>query len=342
LVDPLTLGVLVTIVIGVVAVLLVAGRRRTGRRSPEGDVLEGNALGGSKRSSLGSRLEKTRRGVAGRWAALSTKRRIDERFWVETEDLLLAADVGVAASAELVARVRERDPADCSGARSMLRSELIGFFGARPRGLDLVGHPAVILVVGVNGAGKTTTIAKLAFSLRAGGRTVLLGAADTFRAAADEQLRVWSDRLGVDVVSGQPGADAAAVAFDAYQAGRARGADTVIVDTAGRLQNKANLMAELAKVAKVLERAAGHIDEILLVIDGSSGQNAIAQARSFADAVGVTGIVITKLDGTARGGVAVAIERELQIPLKFVGLGEDMEDLAPFDVVAFVDVLVGL
>ena len=198
-----------------------------------------------------------------------------------------------------------------------------------------------MLVVGVNGTGKTTSIAKLASQLRSDGSSVMLGAADTFRAAADEQLRTWADRVGVDIVSGQSGADPASVAFDAYQSASSRGIDVLIVDTAGRLQNKANLMDELSKVARILKREAGELNEVLLVIDGTTGQNAIAQARSFADAVGVTGIVLTKLDGTARGGVAIAMEEELDIPVKYIGVGEGVDDLMPFDPDQFVDALLG-
>ncbi len=197
----------------------------------------------------------------------------------------------------------------------------------------------MIVVVGVNGTGKTTSIAKLANRLKTAGREPLLGAADTFRAAADAQLRTWADRVGVQVVGGQPGADPAAVAFDALQAARARGREAVIVDTAGRLHSKHNLMEELGKVVRVLRREAGEVDEVLLVLDATTGQNGIAQVRQFTEAVGVTGIILTKLDGTARGGVAVAVERELGVPVKFIGVGEGMDDLLPFEPAEFVDAL---
>jgi fused signal recognition particle receptor len=193
----------------------------------------------------------------------------------------------------------------------------------------------------VNGSGKTTTIAKLGARLQADGVSVLLGAADTFRAAAAEQLSIWGERLGLDVVSGSPGADPAAVAFDALSAARARHKGVVIVDTAGRLQTKHNLMEELGKVVRVLAREAGAVDEVLLVLDGTTGQNGISQARRFTEVVGVTGLVITKLDGTARGGIAVAVEHELGVPVKFIGVGERVEDLVPFDPDAFVDALLG-
>ncbi len=199
----------------------------------------------------------------------------------------------------------------------------------------------MIVVVGVNGSGKTTTIAKLAAQLQEQGRPTLLAAADTFRAAATEQLSVWADRLGVEVVSGQAGGDPAAVAFDALQRARARGKEVVVVDTAGRLHSKHNLMEELGKVVRVLGRDGGRVGEVLLVLDGTTGQNGIAQARAFTAVVGVTGIVLTKLDGTARGGLAVAVERELGIPVKLIGVGERVEDLLPFDPEAFVDALLG-
>ncbi len=209
----------------------------------------------------------------------------------------------------------------------------------RDRHLDLSGHPAVVMVVGVNGTGKTTSIAKIAARLDRQGVAPLLGAADTFRAAADTQLRTWADRVGVDIVAGQEGSDPAAVAFDAFQAARARGKDVVIIDTAGRLQSKKNLMGELSKIRRVVEREAGSIDETLLVLDATSGQNGMVQAESFLEAVGVTGIVLTKLDGTARGGIVIAIESQLQLPVKFIGVGEGVDDLIPFDPETFVAAL---
>lgn len=255
------------------------------------------------------------------------------------EEALIGADVGVAAATEIVARVRDRRPNDGEAARHALEEELEAEFAGRRRELQLGdSKPAVILVVGVNGSGKTTTIAKLAGHLQTQGRDPLLGAADTFRAAADAQLRIWGERIKVDVVGGQKGADPAAVAFDAFQAARSRGKDVVIIDTAGRLQSKHNLMAELTKIKRVVEREAT-IDEVLLVLDATSGQNGISQAEVFMDAVGVTGIVLTKLDGTARGGVVVAVERLLDLPVKYVGVGEDLEDLLPFDPADFVEAL---
>ena len=206
--------------------------------------------------------------------------------------------------------------------------------------LALGGRPAVIVVVGVNGTGKTTSIAKLAHSLSEEGRSVVLGAADTFRAAADTQLRTWGERIGVPVITGDSGSDPASVAFDAYRTAVDRGADVVIIDTAGRLHSRSNLMDELGKIVRVLAREAGEIDETLLVLDGTVGQNGIAQADAFTRAAGVSGVILTKLDGTARGGVAVAIERTLDVPVKYIGVGEQMDDLVPFDPAEFVDALV--
>lgn len=290
---------------------------------------------------LRRRLGKTRQALADRLGGLFRASQLDVDFWADLEDSLVAADAGVSAATEIVEAVRGRGPADGQEARAMLAEELVKLFSGRDRSLQRAGAPSVVLVVGVNGGGKTTSIAKIAAQLQRDGDAVVLGAADTFRAAADAQLRTWADRVGVDVITGQSGADPASVAFDAYASAKAKGAGFVIVDTAGRLQNKANLMDELSKVARVLRREAGGIGEVLLVIDGTTGQNAIAQAKSFTDAVGVTGIVITKLDGTAKGGVAVAVERELGIPVKYIGVGEGVDDLVPFDPVAFVDALVG-
>lgn len=264
---------------------------------------------------------------------------LDQDFWDGMEEALIGADVGVTASTEIVGRVRDRRPEDIEEARRYLEEELKGELAGRQRTLSLdSSKPAVLMVVGVNGSGKTTTIAKLANRLQADGITPLLGAADTFRAAADAQLRTWGERLGLDVVGGQEGADPAAVAFDAYQAARSRGRDVAIIDTAGRLQSKHNLMAELTKIRRVVEREA-QVDEVLLVLDASGGQNGISQAEIFTEAVGVTGIVLTKLDGTARGGVIIAVERNLDLPVKYVGVGEGVDDLLPFDPDDFVEAL---
>ncbi len=290
---------------------------------------------------LGVRLGKTRRALGDRLGSLFGRGAMDATFWEGLEETLIAADVGVAAATGVVERVREAKPEDPRQARELLQRELVALFGDKDRSLGRGRKPAVLVVVGVNGSGKTTSIAKLAALLRREGDEALLGAADTFRAAADEQLRTWAGRVGVDVVGGQPGSDPAAVAFDAYQAAKARGRDAVIVDTAGRLQTKHNLMQELGKVVRVLRKEAGDLDEVLLVIDGTTGQNALSQAKIFTEAVGVTGIMITKLDGTARGGVAVAVEQELGIPVKLIGVGEGVDDLVHFDPAEFVDALVG-
>lgn len=268
------------------------------------------------------------------------KRTVDTAFWDELEDALLAADVGVAATTGIVEAVRAAAPATASEARDAVRAELLACFGEVDRRLRVDGAPAVVVVVGVNGSGKTTTIAKIAAELVAAGSSVLVGAADTFRAAAAEQMVAWGERIGFDVVRGGDQADPASVAFDARSAAAARGRDVVIVDTAGRLHSKQNLMDELRKIVRVLSRDVA-VDEVLLVLDGSIGQNGIAQARAFTEAVGVTGAVITKLDGSGKGGVAVAVERDLGIPVKMIGVGEGSGDLLHFAPEAFVDALLG-
>jgi fused signal recognition particle receptor len=337
----------ILIVVIVLAVLVVGGFIVARARSSSTMLERPDAPSPPRRveepipPGLRSRLGKTRRAISDRLGAVLGADHLDADFWADVEDTLVAADVGVAAATDVVAAVRSRNPSDGPAARAALTDELIDQLDGRDRSLHLAGEPAVVLVVGVNGGGKTTSIAKLAAQLEREGGAVVLGAADTFRAAADTQLRTWADRVGVDVVTGQQGADPASVAFDAYAAAKAKGAGTVIVDTAGRLQNKANLMDELSKVARVLRREAGAIDEVLLVIDGTTGQNAISQAKSFTEAVGVTGIIITKLDGTARGGVAVAVERELDVPVKFIGVGEGVDDLMAFEPASFVDALLG-
>ncbi len=334
--------VVLIVLVAIVAAGLVAWRLR--RR--DGAPLEPGTVGrdpGTDTSppSLRLRLEKTRTAITDRLDALASGRSLGDEDWDDVEALLISADVGVATTEEVVASVRQARPDGVPELRDALKREMVAMLEREARDLVLEGSPAVILVVGVNGSGKTTSVAKMAMSLKAEGRSVLLGAADTFRAAAAEQLTSWAERIGADIVVGQPGADPASVAFDAYQAARARGADVVIIDTAGRLHSKSNLMAELGKVARVLERETERIGEILLVLDGTTGQNALSQARSFTEAVAVTGIVITKLDGTARGGVAVAIERELDLPVKLIGVGEGAADLVPFQPEDFVDALLG-
>jgi fused signal recognition particle receptor len=261
---------------------------------------------------------------------------LDEDTWKGLEEALLAADVGVEATTAVVAGVRASHPETASEARQALARLLRAEFGEKDRTLHLVGSPAVILVVGVNGTGKTTSIAKLAAMLGRDHKSVLLAAGDTFRAGATAQLETWGDRLGVHVVSGQEGGDPASVVFDALESGRARGADVVIVDTAGRLHGKKNLMAELGKIHRVASDGRGVVDEVLLVLDATAGQNGVVQVREFTAAVPVSGIVLTKLDGTAKGGIVIAVERQLGVPIKFVGLGEGIDDLVPFDPDGFV------
>jgi fused signal recognition particle receptor len=253
----------------------------------------------------------------------------DADAWERLEEALIRSDVGVPATAELVRRLELHGVS--GGLEEALVEEVEAVFGGPPT-LALAGEPAVVLVVGVNGTGKTTTIGKLAMKLSEHGRSVLVGAADTFRAAAEEQLEIWAERAGADFVGAPRGGDPAAVAFDALEAARARGRDVVIVDTAGRLHTQANLMAELEKVRRVISsRSEGAPHETLLVVDATTGQNGLQQARLFGDAVGVTGVALTKLDGSAKGGVALAIAHELGLPVKLIGVGEGIEDLRPFD-----------
>src|SRR5215218_1510606 len=261
----------------------------------------------------------------------------DDAAWERLEEALIAADVGVPATAEVVRRLEQRDELpDLQGA---LVDELTTILG-EPATLHVQERPSV-LVVGVNGTGKTTTIGKLAMRLREHGRSVVVGAADTFRAAAEEQLEIWADRAGAAFVGGERGGDPAAVAYDAIEHAERDGADVVIVDTAGRLHTQQNLMEELAKVRRVIERKrAGAPHEVLLVVDSTTGQNGLQQARLFGDAVGVTGVALTKLDGSAKGGIAVAIAHELGLPVKLVGVGEQLEDLRPFDPQDFARALV--
>jgi fused signal recognition particle receptor len=279
--------------------------------------------------------------------ALLSRDIIDEDTWEEIEDTLITADVGVNPTQELVARLRTRVKVEGTSSASMrdiLREELVTLVDpSLDRGLDVdrrEGRPAVVLVVGVNGTGKTTTVGKLARVLVAQDKQVVLGAADTFRAAAAEQLTTWGERVGVPAVRGPEGSDPASVAFEAVKSGVEQEADVVLVDTAGRLQNKAGLMDELGKVKRVIEKLAP-VTEVLLVLDATTGQNGLQQARVFGQVVDVSGIVLTKLDGSAKGGIVVAVQRELGVPVKLVGIGEGADDLAPFDPEAFVDALLG-
>jgi fused signal recognition particle receptor len=295
---------------------------------------------------LRSRLARSQGALGRGLLTLLSRDTIDDDAWDEVEDTLLSADVGVAASRQLVENLRvqvkvlgARTP---DQVRTMLRDQLLVAVGADlDRTLKTLPHedrPAVVLMVGVNGTGKTTTCGKLARALVGDGRTVLLGAADTFRAAAADQLATWGERVGAEVVRGPEAADPASVAFDAVRRGTEAKVDTVLLDTAGRLHTKQGLMDELGKVKRVVERQ-GPVDEVLLVLDATTGQNGLVQARVFAEVVDVTGIVLTKLDGTAKGGIVVAVQRELGVPVKLVGLGEGPDDLAPFEPEAFVDAL---
>jgi len=315
------------IVILLVAVLLLGLKPTPDTRHPTPD------------DGLRQRLSRTRSALSRSLAGVFMSGSLSEAQWEELESALITADIGPGTASDLVRSVRGGKPANGAEARSLLVDELEFVLADRNRALYLSGSPAVVVVVGVNGTGKTTSIAKIANGLVEQGRSVVLGAADTFRAAGDAQLREWGDRVRVPVVSGAEGADPASVAHDALAIARKRGADVVIVDTAGRLHSQKNLMDELVKVMHVLEREASSVGEVLLVLDGTTGQNGIAQARAFTEAVGVTGAVLTKLDGTSRGGIAIAVERELGIPVKFIGTGEGMHDLIPFVPEDFVEAL---
>lgn len=293
---------------------------------------------------LRQRLSRSQGGLGRGLLVLLSRDRLDEDTWEEIEDTLITADVGVGPTQELVERLRTRLRVEGGGseARAVLREELLTLVDpSMDRRIAVTGadgKPGVVLVVGVNGAGKTTSVGKLARVLVAEDKKVVLGAADTFRAAATEQLSTWGERVGVDVVTGPEGSDPASVAFDSVRTGVEQGADVVVVDTAGRLQNKAGLMDELGKVKRVVEKQAA-VTEVLLVLDATTGQNGLVQARVFRDVVEVTGIVLTKLDGSAKGGIVVAVQRELGVPVKLVGVGEGADDLAPFDPATFVDAL---
>ncbi|MEV6337951.1 signal recognition particle-docking protein FtsY [Nocardia vinacea] len=297
---------------------------------------------------LRGRLSRSQNAVGKSLLGLLGGGDLDEDSWEEVEDTLVLADLGTASTAAVVDRLREemaaRSVRNTEQARTVLREVLVE--ALRPeldrsvRALPHDDHPSILLVVGVNGTGKTTTTGKLARVLVADGRRVLLGAADTFRAAAADQLQTWGERVGADTVRGKEGADPAAVAFDAVSAGIEGGVDVVMIDTAGRLHTKTGLMDELGKVKRVVEKKAA-VDEVLLVLDATVGQNGLMQARVFADVVDITGVVLTKLDGTAKGGIVFQVQHELGVPVKLVGLGEGADDLAPFEPGAFVDALLG-
>ena len=304
-----------------------------GEAEPDETPEEARGFLGRLRDSLG----KSRRALTQQ-LSLATFDPSDDVWWERLEEALLSADVGVPATAELVQRLETRDFA--GGLEQGLVDELAAILGD-PGTLDLSASPSVVLVVGVNGTGKTTTIGKLAYRLREHDRDVLVAGADTFRAAADEQLEVWAERAGADLVGAERGSDPAAVAYDAVEAAEARGRDVVIVDTAGRLHTQSNLMQELEKIHRVIgRRLDGAPHETLIVVDATTGQNGLQQARLFGRAVKPTGVVLTKLDGSSRGGIAVAIAHDLRLPVKLVGVGEGLDDLRPFDPRDFTEALV--
>ncbi|MGW1333565.1 signal recognition particle-docking protein FtsY [Streptomyces rubiginosohelvolus] len=316
--------------------------------APEAPALEVPEPTAGRLVRLRARLARSQNSLGKGLLTLLSRDNLDEDTWEEIEDTLLTADVGVAPTQELVERLRERvrvlgtrTPEEL---RTLLREELITLLGPDfDREVKTEGGaetPGVVMVVGVNGTGKTTTTGKLARVLVADGRSVVLGAADTFRAAAADQLQTWGERVGARAVRGPEGGDPASIAYDAVKEGIAEGADVVLIDTAGRLHTKTGLMDELGKVKRVVEKH-GPLDEILLVLDATTGQNGLVQARVFAEVVDITGIVLTKLDGTAKGGIVIAVQRELGVPVKLIGLGEGPDDLAPFEPGAFVDALIG-
>lgn len=295
-------------------------------------------------SKIKEGLQKTRNGIFGQInSMLKSFTKIDENLFEELEEILIRADVGVATSCKICDLLRQKvkeegikDPSLIHGALHEIVSEML----TGEQELNISTKPSIMLVIGVNGVGKTTTIGKLASKFQSEGKKVILAAADTFRAAAIDQLEIWADRAKCDIIRQEEGSDPAAVIFDAISAAKARNADIIICDTAGRLHNKKNLMAELAKINRIINRELPNADkEMLLVLDAGTGQNAVNQAREFQNATGITGIILTKLDGTARGGIVLAIKDELNIPVKFVGVGEQIDDLQPFDAESFADAL---
>ncbi|MBC8363767.1 MAG: signal recognition particle-docking protein FtsY [Actinobacteria bacterium] len=293
--------------------------------------------------TLRTRLGRAREALGARLADVRGRDEVDAATWDELEEALILADVGVSMSTALLARVRERVGADgvSDGADviDLLKAEIIGRLDGVDRSLSERASPSVWLFVGVNGVGKTTTIGRLGHLRVSAGRSVVFAAGDTYRAAAVEQLGLWAERAGATVVRGAEGADPSSVVFDAIEHAAARGADLVLADTAGRVHTRRNLMDELAKVRRVAEKGAGSVTETLLVLDATTGQNGLVQARQFTEAADVTGLILTKLDGSARGGIVLAVEGELGIPVKFVGVGEGLDDLVPFDPGEFVDAL---
>jgi fused signal recognition particle receptor len=294
--------------------------------------------------SLKDGLTKTRKNLAEHLGTLVLGEKIEENFLEELEEALIASDVGAGTAAvvlkDLKERFKRKELSSSGQVTERLKQILVEILAAQNSTFSLAATPAVVLVVGVNGTGKTTTIGKLASRLQGEGKKVMLAAGDTFRAAASEQLSIWGERSGIPVIKHQEGADPSAVVFDAVTAAKARAVDVLLVDTAGRLHTKSNLMEELKKVKRILSRELpGAPHETLLVLDGNTGQNALVQAKMFHESIGVSGIVITKLDGTSRGGIVFAINKELSIPVKFIGIGEAIEDLRSFDPKEFVDAL---
>jgi len=329
----IALVVVVVLALAVAAVLVLRGR---GTR-PSGRASDATRIAAADRSAKAAVRSD---GLGAKVRALLSGKTPGDDEWTRLEDLLVRADVGSQAATRIVKDVRERFRPDADPGR-LLAEEIVALLG--PNGtLDLSSDRlAVVMMVGVNGSGKTTTIGKLAALLAKQGRRVSLAGSDTFRAAASEQLDVWAKRAGAHLVAQERGADPGAVAFDAVQSANARGADVLIVDTAGRLHTRTPLMDELRKVKRVLEKAAGRVDEVLLVLDATTGQNGLAQAVAFAEAVEVTGVVLTKLDGTAKGGIVLAVRDRLGVPVKLIGTGEGLEDLEPFSARAFADGIVG-
>ena len=313
----------------------------TAAQQPPGDLPEGSPRAAGWRS----RLAKARSALGERLGAALARPDLDAGTWEALEEALLGADVSWEVTERLLGQLRaeasQRRIEDPGELRSLLAAAVTETMDAPDAGLDRTGSPAVWLFVGVNGSGKTTTIGKLAHAEVAAGRRVVLAAADTFRAAATEQLAAWAERAGAQLVHGNPGGDPAAVAFDAASHAAATGADLVMIDTAGRLHTNHNLMGELAKIRRVAERAPGELREVLVTLDATVGQNGLTQARMFGEATGVTGAVLTKLDGSARGGSLLSVRAELNVAVKLVGLGEGLGDLVPFDAAAFAAALVG-
>jgi fused signal recognition particle receptor len=313
----------------------------------EAPILEVPEPTATRMQRLRARLARSQTTLGRSLLSVLSRERLDDEAWEEVEEALLTADVGVGATTEIIERLRVKTQvlgtAKHDDLRALLAEELVAALQPdMDRTLRTTGisGPAVVMVVGVNGTGKTTTCGKLARVLVADGRSVLLGAADTFRAAAADQLQTWGSRVGADTVRGPEGADPASVAFEAVRVGTDKAVDCVLIDTAGRLHTKVGLMDELGKVKRVVEKH-GPIDETLLVLDATTGQNGLIQARVFTEVAEVTGVVLTKLDGTAKGGIVISVQRELGVPVKLVGLGEGPDDLAPFDPAQFVDALLG-